>query len=645
MAERLYTPLEVLRKYWKYSSFRPPQDAVIDSVLKGNDTVALLPTGGGKSICYQVPALLLPGLTLVISPLVALMRDQVAALRRRHIPAAALHAGLSEPERERVYDACADGRIKLLYVSPERLRRQDFLSRLSYWRVSLTAVDEAHCISQWGHDFRPAYRKIARLRETLPEVPLLAVTATATPETRKDIIERLGMQAPQVFQADMERKNIILAVRPTANKISKAIEILRKVSGSAIIYLRSRRRTEQWAAYLRKAGIEADYYHAGLPHGQRHHKYRQWMKGATRVMTATTAFGMGIDKPDVRLVIHGQLPESIESYIQEAGRAGRDGKRAYAVTLFTPGEEEQLVQNAARHPLTYEDLRIIYDRLMLRLGIPYGHQADRPISFDLGAFLRELRDYTPQQVLDAFTFLEDLELLSYQGNLSLPHRIRSRATPQELYDYALRHPAYEPLIQLLLRAYALRETWITISIDKTAEALRLRPLTIRRQLETLHSSGLIELEINAHTDWIYMPAPRPHPDHFPVHPEIETLLSTREEVKRRKAQDLAAFITQTDRCRTAVLLEYFGQEAAPYCGHCDVCLDASGALNPVQTAVLKALAVRPLRWRELSRQLQVPDRQLNEALRALLDNQQIVRKSERYFLAGGPAGKRTSSNA
>ncbi len=631
------TPSDVLRKYWHYPAFRPPQGDVIRSVLSGQDTVALLPTGGGKSLCYQVPALLLPGLTLVASPLVALMRDQVAALRRRHVPAAALHSGLSERQRAAVYDACADGRIKLLYISPERLRQQEFLDRLRYWDVSMVAVDEAHCISEWGHDFRPAYRKIAGLRSVLDRVPFLAVTATATPETLGDIIEKLGMTAPRIFRADMERKNIILAVRPTSNKMGKVAEVLRKVDGTAIIYLRSRRQTEQWAHYLRRAGIAADYYHAGLPHSQRHRKYHRWMSGRVRVMTATTAFGMGIDKADVRLVIHGQLPESIESYVQEAGRAGRDGRRAYAVTVFKPDEVQRLLENATRDPLRYEDLRTIYDQLMLWLGIPYDVQADRPVSFDLGGFLRNLGHYSPQQVLDAFTFLEDLDLLSYQGNLSLPHRIRSRVTPQELYDYALRHSSFEPLVQLLLRAYSLRESWMSVSIEKLSETLRLRPVTIRQQLETLHEAGLIELEINRYTDWIYMLSPRPHPDHFPVRPEVEKLLIHRAEVKLRKARQLVAFITQDSRCRTSWLLEYFGQEGPDHCGHCDVCIEVQREARRLGPRLLALLRRQPLGWESLSREVKVRDDILRRALRLLLDEGKVEQQEGTYRLIGSGA--------
>ncbi len=623
--------LSVLRKYWKYNSFRPAQQEIIEAVVGGNDVVALLPTGAGKSICYQVPALMMKGVALVLSPLIALMRDQVAWLRRRGVAAAALHSGLSKTQQEDIIRLTEEGNIRLLYVAPERLHSSSFREWIQRLNISMVAIDEAHCISHWGHDFRPAYRKVARLREIHPNVPWIAVTATATDQTLTDIIQSLNLRSPRIFRGNPDRPNLVWGVRQVSAKHVKLLEVLRKVKGPSIVYLRSRKLTRRWAEYLRRAGIPAHYYHAGLTAAERNRRYHDWMRGTVRVMVATTAFGMGIDKPDVRTVIHLQLPDSIESYVQEAGRAGRDGQRAYAVIIYSNQDIQQLHHQVARDPLTYEDLRIVYDHLMMKLGIPYGHQPDRPLPFDMMELVRSLKRYSPRQLLDALMFMEELELLIYQGNLALPHRIRRKVSARELYDYQLKHPRFEVLLEYFLRVRPVPPKWTWISIDQISRATHLRPRSIRFQLEQLKSEGLIDFEATDYTDWIFFLSPRLPPEHFPVRPDIEKLLDHRRDIKFEKANQLVNFLTAPS-CRNAVILRYFGEEKVPdRCDHCDVCLaDSSSHSAPLGT-ILKMLGKESLTFEQLSARVPVADEVLLQTLRRLIDEKKIAQEEGRFY--------------
>ncbi len=622
-------PLRVLQHYWKYPSFRGAQGAVIAAVLEGRDTVAVLPTGAGKSICYQVPALVLEGMALVISPLIALMRDQVEGLRRRGIAAAALHSGLSPAQQEEVVQAAKSGRIKLLYVAPERLRSKRFREWIEHHPPALVAVDEAHCISEWGHDFRPAYRKVGELRSVAARVPWIAVTATATPKTLEDIVEKLGLQDPAVFRESPDRPNLVWVMRREEAKHRKLLEVVRKVDGAVIVYVRSRSLTERWADYLRRVGVSAHFYHAGLSAGERHRRYREWMAGKAKVMVATTAFGMGIDKADVRAVVHLQLPESLENYVQEAGRAGRDGKRSYAVTVYQEADVERLRRRVAQDPLAYEDLRLIYDRLMTYLGVPYHHMPDRPVPFDLQAFVRTLPRYSPRQLLDAFTFLENLELIAYQGNLAMPYRLRRRAEPRELYDYQLRHRRFDALLDFLLRQHPLTDKWQTIHVERIARVVRLRPTTVRFQLEQLREAGLIDFEATDHTDWIFFLQERLPPDDFPYRPEVESMLERRTQVKRRKAEQLIRFVESAE-CRTAQILRYFGESEVPaHCGHCDVCLRQPSE-DSATKRILRVLHQGPRTFDELTAEVRMPDETCAEALRQLIDEGKVVESGGRF---------------
>ncbi|MCB0643636.1 MAG: ATP-dependent DNA helicase RecQ, partial [Phaeodactylibacter sp.] len=342
------TPLSILKQYWGYSSFRPAQEPIIQSILEGKDTLALLPTGGGKSICYQVPALCLPGLCVVVSPLIALMKDQVFQLKERGVSAVAIHSGLPFRDIDRLLENCMFGNVKLLYLSPERLSTEIIRERIPRMHINLLAVDEAHCISQWGYDFRPSYLKIAEIRAFIPETPVLALTATATPDVIEDIQVQLDFEAPRVFRKTFVRPNLSYSVFEEERKLERLVEILRKVPGSAVVYVRNRRKTKEVAAFLQQRRISADFYHAGLNHEERSERQEQWILGKTRVMVSTNAFGMGIDKPDVRSVVHLDLPESLEAYFQEAGRAGRDGQKAYGVLLYEAADVIRLQQYFAQ---------------------------------------------------------------------------------------------------------------------------------------------------------------------------------------------------------------------------------------------------------------------------------------------------------
>ena len=446
------SPLDILKQYWGYESFRPLQEDIIQSVLQGRDTLALLPTGGGKSLCYQIPALCRDGICIVVSPLIALMKDQVQQLQDRNISAVAVYAGMHYRDIDRVFDNCAHGHYKLLYLSPERLTTELARERIKRMRVNLLAVDEAHCVSQWGYDFRPPYLQIPEIREWLPGVPVLALTATATQPVVTDIQEKLAFKNQQVFFQSFARDNLSFAVVQEDAKDQKLLEILRKIPGCAVVYVRNRRRTKEIAQLLRQNRIAADYYHAGLNMEERSAKQDAWIRNKTRVIVATNAFGMGIDKPDVRLVVHMDLPDSLEAYYQEAGRGGRDGKRAFAVLLYNQADKQMLERSLE---LSFPDMpliRQVYQALGHYYQLAVGGGEGQSFDFDIVHFCESFR-------LDAAKVLPCLQLLEQAGWLSLsesvftPSALMIKVSKESLYDFQLKHPRFDPLLKTILRTY------------------------------------------------------------------------------------------------------------------------------------------------------------------------------------------------
>jgi ATP-dependent DNA helicase RecQ len=485
---------EILKQYWGYDTFRPLQEDIIQSVLDGKDTLALLPTGGGKSICFQVPALAGDGLCIVVSPLIALMKDQVENLLARNIPAAAIYSGMSYKEINYTIDNCVHGAYKFLYLSPERLKSDLIKERIGRMDIGLIAIDEAHCISQWGYDFRPEYLQIAEVREQLPGVPVLALTATATPEVVADIQMQLKFPQKNVFVKSFARKNIAYVVNENQDKDQRMLHILSKVNGSGLVYVRNRRKTQELAYFLAKNRINADYYHAGLGFELRNKKQESWIKGKTRIMVCTNAFGMGIDKPDVRVVVHYEIPESLESYYQEAGRAGRDEKKAFAVLLFNHADELEAQKRLDLSFPADKDIKRVYQALSNYYQVPVGANVDRSFDFDMIDFCKKFSLET-RVVYPALKILEQCDLIALTESFYEPSKIKFLLGQGMLYKFQVEHPSQDNFIKLLLRSYGgVFDGYVSISETVLAQREKVNESLVQKQLIQLHTMGVLDYE-------------------------------------------------------------------------------------------------------------------------------------------------------
>ncbi|MBA9076464.1 RecQ family ATP-dependent DNA helicase [Rufibacter quisquiliarum] len=561
---------QILKQYWGYETFRPGQEEIITSVLKGQDTLAILPTGGGKSVCFQVPALAQEGVCVVVSPLVALMKDQVENLRKRGISAAALHAGQPERERDLILDNCVYGTTKFLYVSPERLQTELFLERVKRMTVNLLAVDEAHCISQWGYDFRPPYLEIAKLRELLPQVPVLALTASATEAVKVDIQEKLQFKEPQVFQQSFARKNLSYSVLPTEDKEGRLREILQKMPGTAIVYVRNRRRTVELADWLKRQGIKAAAYHAGLPFQTRTAAQTDWIQDRVRVIVATNAFGMGIDKPDVRLVVHLDLPDSLEAYYQEAGRAGRDGKYSYATVLLGPEDVSLLIRKTEEAYPPLETLKRVYQALANFYQLATGSGAFQSFDFDLAEFSRTYQ-LSPVEAHYALKQLEGEGLLQLNEGFYSPSKVSFLLGHNELYEFQILNETLEPLIKGLLRLYGgeMYTGFVKISEAGLAKHLNQPEKAIRQQLQHLHQRKVLVYEPQHDGPQVQFTAPRVEAASLPLD---QKRLNQFRERALQKAQAVVGYMQNVQQCRTQQILAYFGEKSTENCRICDYCL-------------------------------------------------------------------------
>ena len=564
-------PQSVLKQYWNYDSFRPLQAEIIQSVLEGRDTLALMPTGGGKSLCFQVPALLSEGICVVVSPLIALMQDQVEQLKRRGISAVGVFSGMHKNQIDIALDNCIYGDIKFLYVSPERLQTKLFIERAKQMKINLLAIDEAHCISQWGYDFRPPYMKIAAFRELIPKVPIIALTATATEEVRADILNRLEMLNPQVFQQSFARANLSYSAFKEDDKERRLMKILQNVQGSGVVYVRNRRRTQEVSDLLNKYNIQSTFYHAGLNAQERAKRQENWIKSRVRVIVATNAFGMGIDKPDVRTVVHLDLPDTLEAYYQEAGRAGRDGEKAYTVALYNKNDVDNLEKNVLDSYPPIELVRRVYQSLGNLYQLAVGTGEFNSFDFDLLEFQNRFNlpptdTYFALKILENQGFIQLSESLKGSGS-----KVMFLVDNRELYDFQLRNPKHDSFIKLLLRIYGgeLFGAFLSISETNIAKVFLIPVNEVEGILSTLDKFKILVYDKQKDKPQLTFLTPRFDVRELPLQ---EAEIAQRKDRDLQKARAVKHYMEQPNRCRTQLLLEYFNEITDAECGICDNCL-------------------------------------------------------------------------
>ena len=618
---------QILKQYWGYNQFRPLQREIIESVLRKEDTLALLPTGGGKSICFQIPALATEGLCLVISPLIALMKDQVQNLTQRGIKAMAIYSGMSYRQIDTMLDSCIYGDYKFLYISPERLAGEEFQIRMEKMKISLLAVDEAHCISQWGYDFRPPYMKIADVREKLKGVPVIALTATATPEVVQDIQEKLLFKKKHVFQQSFVRRNLSYVVRDSRNKEQSLLEILGKVKGSAIVYARNRKKTREFSDYLNKYGVKADYYHAGLEPAIRSQKQDSWINNKTRVICSTNAFGMGIDKPDVSLVVHMDLADTLEAYFQEAGRAGRNEKKAYAVQLIDQVDISSLEKKLEESYPSIELVKDVYQSLCSYLQIAYNNGMNNSFDFDLRAFSILCKQPQPK-TYSALKILEQQGIIYLADSVTNPSQVKAIAPKEVIYKFQSDNKRFEALIKFILRtSEGVFMDFVSIEEEVVAGRLKITVQQTIEQLNALHQMKILSYQPRKEKSQIIFLQNRVKREDLRLDMGF---LKARKTNFEEKLKAVKFYVTEKYICRTKLLLKYFGETVEQDCGICDVCANrkktnlTNSAFSEIVVAIeneLKPSALSPL---QVKARLDINDADLDKAVSFLLDAGKII---------------------
>ena len=560
-------PIDVLREYWGYESFRPKQEDIVNAALEGRDVLAILPTGGGKSVCFQVPAMMREGIAIVVTPLIALMKDQVQNLSRRGIKALCVNAGMGRREVELTLNNAAYGDFKFLYVSPERLGTSLFRNYVQEMNVSFIVVDEAHCISQWGYDFRPDYLQIGKLREIV-DAPVIALTATATPEVAEDIMDRLGFEDKLLIKSGFERPNLSYIVRECEDKLGQLLNICMNVDGTGIVYVRSRKKTEELAAFLASNGISSSFYHAGLGPDSRTDRQEKWKKDEIRVMVCTNAFGMGIDKPDVRFVVHFDLPDSPEAYFQEAGRGGRDGKRSFAVLLWNATDIRRLRQIATVSFPSLDYIEDIYHKVHIFYEIPYDTGAGRQLKFDLDEFCRHFK-LQRQAAYYSIVYIERTGHWTLSEDVDISTKVQICVDRNDLYDIEFPDPKMAPLLELMMRKYTgLFSYPVPVDEDYLAGSIGVPVPMFRQLLYKLSLEHVIRYIPNDHATVLFLHHERLRPKNVNLNPERYDLLKGSSHNRMQKMID---YVSEEDTCRSSYLLEYFGQKESKDCGTCDVC--------------------------------------------------------------------------
>ena len=624
---------KILKQYWGYDNFRGIQEDIIRSIGEGRDTLGLMPTGGGKSITFQVPALAQEGLCLVITPLIALMKDQVRNLRERGIKATAIYSGMTREEIVIALENCIFGNYKFLYVSPERLDTEIFQIKLRSMHVSLITVDESHCISQWGYDFRPAYLKIADIRQLLPGVPVIALTATATPEVVSDIQQRLQFRQENVFRMSFERKNLAYVVRHTEDKESELLHILQHVDGSGIVYTRNRKKTKEISLFLNRNHITATFYHAGLNDETKDSRQKAWLKGEFRVMVATNAFGMGIDKPDVRVVIHADVPDSPEAYFQEAGRAGRDGMKAYAVLLFCARDKITLKQRVSDTFPEKSYIRKIYEDINFYYQMAMGDGRGCTFAFNIDEFCRNFKHF-PVQTDSALKILTRAGYLEYTDEQDNASRIMFTITKEELYRIREQSEDTEKLLRILLRSYTgLFTDYAYISEDNLSTRSGLSKQQIYETLLSLSRQHILHYIPAKKTPYIIYTRERQETERVYLSKEV---YEDRKESYVQRINAMIEYAESENRCRSRMLLRYFGEKNEHNCGQCDVCLQQhqsglkSGEFEAISQQLQALLKENPLSLQEIKEKMQVPENHLMKVVSYLV-SEEIIRQENGYL--------------
>jgi len=618
---------EILHQYWGYKEFRPLQEDIIQSVIEGKDTLALLPTGGGKSICFQVPALMKDGICLVVSPLIALMKDQAESLTKKGIKAKAIYSGMSFREIELILNNCVHGDIKFLYLSPERLKSEVVRGFISQMKVNLLAVDEAHCISQWGYDFRPEYLQIAEIKSILKNVPMLALTATATPDVINDIQKQLHFPKPNVFVKSFERANLSYVVNTIDDKEKRLMQILSKVKGSALVYVRNRKKTQELAMMLTKNREHADYYHAGLPHEIRMKKQDDWVENKIRVMVCTNAFGMGIDKPDVRLVIHYEMPESLESYYQEAGRAGRDEQKAFCVLLFNHADELEALHRLEQSFPDEKIIRRVYQALCNYYSMPVGADVNRSFDFDIADYCKKF-SITAIEAYPSLKILEQCDLITMSENFYEPSKLKFIADQEHLYKFQVENPQYDDFIKLVLRSYGgVFDQYIIINEKLLAQRVNHDQKQVEIYLDKLHNLQIIDYQKQKDVPQITFMGVRVSADNISFE---KALLKRRKDIATTKLNAMISYAKNSTVCRSKKILGYFDEFGGTDCGVCDICIERKklgmtddefeGLIEKIKTiVVLKHTSLDEL----VVSLKEVKEEKVMEAVRFLLDNDKL----------------------
>lgn len=626
----MYNIHEILKKYWGHSAFRPLQQPIIEAVLQGKDVLALLPTGGGKSVCFQVPALAVQGVCIVVSPLIALMKDQVHNLQKKGIPAECIYSGMHSNEILKVIENAINLKIKFLYLSPERLQTELLINSIKKMQISLLAIDEAHCISQWGYDFRPAYLLIADFKKILPNnTPTLALTATATPQVKKDITQKLEFKKNALtFEKSFKRDNLSYSVRYKEDKIQETIHILKKINGTGIVYVRNRKSTQKIAEILQKNGISADFYHAGLPPQQRSYKQEQWIKNNIRVIVCTNAFGMGIDKPDVRIVVHIDPPDSIEAYYQEAGRAGRDEKLAYAVLLYNNHNVRELRESIEKNFPDISTIKQVYNALGNYYKVAVGAGALQTFEF-------EIADFAKKYQLDIFDIHNSLKIIEQHQYISLsdaffqPSKLFFLVTNKILYEYEVANKKIEPYIQALTRTYGgLFDNYVSINEKNLAKFLNVNEQYVKNALTVLHKNKIVDYIPQTDKPQITFLEARMNDNYL----KIDTkLLNFRKQVRQQNVEAIILYAQNKITCRSQQLVRYFNDLESTDCQKCDICIEykkvqKSNALNnDIVSEMKKICTTQNVDIKQVIEQLSVfKKNDVARTIRQLADNYTIT---------------------